>query len=123
MLDTGAENDGVDELDIFGLDNLDPNFNGYLPDTVKRNKTDDIFLLRALKCIDTEAPFAHRHGHADDVLARPTELADRPAFVGLLAGNASTRTAASAATATARRATSRSPASSASTTTPRSTAG
>ena len=30
MLDTGAEDDGVDELTIFGIDNLDPDFNGYV---------------------------------------------------------------------------------------------
>ena len=33
VLDTGAENDGVDELDIYGRDNDDPTYNGYEPGT------------------------------------------------------------------------------------------
>ena len=55
VLDTGAANDGVDELAIYGVDNLDPAFNGYVPGTTTRNPTDDIFLLRASKCIDNES--------------------------------------------------------------------
>ena len=39
VLDTGAANDGVDELDIYGRDNHDPTYNGYEPGTVTRNRT------------------------------------------------------------------------------------
>ena len=37
MLDTGAPDDGVDELAIYGFDNLDRGFNGYVPGTPTRN--------------------------------------------------------------------------------------
>ena len=123
MLDTGAPDDGVDELFVYGIDNLAAGFNGYVPGTTTRNRTDDIFLLRAVKCIDTESPFTATAVGAGVPTActSPSETADSPAFVALLAGNGDP-TAASACTATASRATSRSPACSASTTTPRSTA-
>jgi hypothetical protein len=89
VLDTGASDDGVDELDIFGIDNLSPDFNGYVPGTVERNKTDDIFLLRAVKCLDTVGPY----GVSDPDDGVPTtctgdiESANHPAFVALLHGN------------------------------------
>src|SRR5262249_37503555 len=57
VLDTGAPNNGADELAIYGINNTDDFFNGYMPGTTTRNATDDIFLLRATKCIDTEAPY------------------------------------------------------------------
>jgi len=89
VLDTGAADDGVDELTIYGYDNLDADHNGYVTGTLTRNKTDDIFLLRAVKCIDTIAPY----GVTDTAIAvptscdSPTETADQPAFVALLHGD------------------------------------
>ena len=92
VLDTGAENDGVDELDIYGRDNHDPTYNGYEPGTVTRNPNDDLFLLRAVKCIDTDGIYGL---DPDDPMAgvptscdSPTEAADQPAFVALLHGDA-----------------------------------
>jgi Calx-beta domain/RTX calcium-binding nonapeptide repeat (4 copies) len=89
VLDTGAENNGQDELAIFGADDdaaVYPQFNGYVADTTTRNGTDDIFLLRAEKCIDTETPYAV-NGAVPSVCTSPIEKADRPAFVALLTGN------------------------------------
>ena len=87
VLDTGAPNAGVDELAIYGYDNTAAAYNGYLPGTTTNAATDDIFLLRALKCIDNESPFALGGGVPSGCLT-PTEAADRPAFVALLAGSA-----------------------------------
>ena len=89
VLDTGASNDGVDELAIYGFDNDNPFFNGYAPGTTTRNATDDIFLLRAQKCIDTEGPYGVSDADVSvpTTCSSPTEVADRPAFVALLAGN------------------------------------
>src|SRR5213078_4546979 len=73
------------ELAIYGYDNLSPGFNGYVTGTTTNNPTDDIFLLRALMCIDEESPFG--------VTSVPTsctstsETARHPAFVALLAGS------------------------------------
>jgi hypothetical protein len=64
VLDTGAENDGVDELMIFGLDSPD---NGLAPGGSKF-PADDIFLLRAAAFL-------------------PDETADRPGYVALLHGD------------------------------------
>jgi Ca2+-binding RTX toxin-like protein len=89
VLDTGEENDGVDELTIYGFDNTATDFNGYVTGTLTKNKTDDIFLLRAVKCIDTQGPL----GVTDPAVAVPTtctspaEVADHPAFVALLHGD------------------------------------
>jgi hypothetical protein len=64
VLDTGEENDDVDELTIFGLNSpnsgLDGNDDPY--------PTDDIFLMRAAAFL-------------------PNETADRPGYVALLHGN------------------------------------
>ena len=89
VLDTGAANDGVDELTIYGYDNNDPGFNGYVTGTLTKNKTDDIFLLRATKCIDTESPFGVTDADVSvpTNCTSPTETADHPAFVALLHGN------------------------------------
>ena len=87
VLDTGAPDDGVDELAIYGFDNGAPQFNGYVPGTTTRNKTDDIFLLRATKCIDTAGPYGTTDSPAPTTCTSPTEVADRPAFVALLHGD------------------------------------
>ena len=97
ILDTGAPNDGVDELAIYGFDNTTRHFNGYLPGTTTRNPTDDIFLLRAAKCIDTQTPLRVDRRHPERVRS-PTETADHPAFVALLHGD-NDATADSVATA------------------------
>ena len=90
----GAENDGVDELAIYGVDNLDAGVQRLRqPGTLTRNPTDDIFLLRAVE--------VHRHRGAvrrqrsrrrrpDGLRRPPTEPADHPAFVALLHGDDST---------------------------------
>ena len=67
ILDTGAPNDGVDEAAIYGWDEPTDQFNGYEPGHARQAATDDIFLLRATKCIDTQAPYGARR---DD--GRPT---------------------------------------------------
>jgi hypothetical protein len=90
ILDTGDENDGVDEATIFGYDNLADGFNGYIPGTLTKAKTDDIFLLRAVKAIDTESPFnASDPDLGVPTTATGTEVADHPAFVVLLHGDES----------------------------------
>ena len=99
ILDTGLANQGVDEAAIYGWDELTADFNGYVPGTLTRNKTDDIFLLRATKCIDTQGdttqPY-YSNSELDFSLAdhgtpttcdSPNETADHPAFVALLAGD------------------------------------
>ena len=91
VLDTGAENDGVDELDIYGRDNHDPTYNGYEPGTVTRNPNDDLFLLRAVKCIDTDGVYgldAAAPTNCDGVAGIDYEAADQPAIVALLHGDA-----------------------------------
>ena len=88
VLDSGAPNDGVDELAVHGVDNLDPAFNGYLPGTVTRAATDDIFLLRATKCIDTEAPY-DVSGAVPSICLSASAQSDHPAFVALLHGDTS----------------------------------
>ena len=85
ILDTGAENDGVDEAFVHGFDS---DVNG---DDTPNNPppSDDIFLLRRVTCIDTETqdglgPIVD--GSAGCV--SPTELGvDRPGFVAMLHGN------------------------------------
>ncbi|MGH3371602.1 MAG: hypothetical protein ACRDPR_16545, partial [Nocardioidaceae bacterium] len=90
VLDTGAPDDGADELDIYGRDNHDPAYSGYETGTTTRNPNDDLFLLRAVRCIDTDGIY----GVTDpDTLVpttceSPTEAADHPAFVALLHGDA-----------------------------------
>ncbi|MEO6494544.1 MAG: hypothetical protein ABIP99_17070 [Ilumatobacteraceae bacterium] len=86
VLDTGAPDAGVDELAIYGYDNTAAAYNGYISGTTTNAATDDIFLLRALKCIDNESPFALDGGVPSGCLT-PTETSDRPAFVALLAGS------------------------------------
>ena len=86
VLDTGAPNDGQDELAIYGIDNNAPSFNGYVTGTTTRNATDDIFLLRAAKCIDNQTPLGLTAG-IPSACVTPTEIADRPAYVALLTGN------------------------------------
>ncbi|WP_203230655.1 calcium-binding protein [Agromyces humi] len=86
VLDTGAPDAGVDELAIYGYDNLAAAYNGYLPGTTTNAAADDIFLLRALKCIDNESPFALSAGVPSGCLT-PTEIANHPAFIALLAGS------------------------------------
>ncbi len=80
VLDTGPANQGVDELDVYGYDNAAAQFNG------QNGGADDIWLLRALTCIDNESPFALNAG-VPSTCASPTETADHPAFIALLAGN------------------------------------
>jgi hypothetical protein len=83
ILDTGAANDGVDEAFVYGFDstvNGDPTPN----DQTDPLPSDDIFLLRAQTCIDTETLAGLTAGGA---CVSPTETADRPAFVALLHGN------------------------------------
>src|SRR6185503_15851693 len=75
-------------LAIYGVDNTNPAFNGYVTGTTTRNAVDDIFLLRASKCIDTETAFNLNAG-IPTTCASATEKADSPAFVALLAGNTS----------------------------------
>ncbi len=87
VLDTGYENDGVDELDIYGRDNHDPTYNGYVPGTTERNPNDDLFLLRAVKCIDTDGDYGVG-GAIPTSCDSPTEVADQPAMVALLHGDA-----------------------------------
>jgi hypothetical protein len=67
VLDTGASDDGVDTLSVFGFDQTNPNFIGYASGTTTRNPNDDLFLLRAATAIFGEP-------------------ADHPAFVALLHG-------------------------------------
>ncbi|HEX6131969.1 MAG TPA: hypothetical protein VF044_09565, partial [Actinomycetota bacterium] len=88
VLDTGAQNDGVDELAIYGIDNLDPAFNGYQPGTLTKAATDDIFLLRATKCIDTEAPYGVSDAVPSSCLSASAP-SHNPAFVALLHGDSS----------------------------------
>jgi len=86
VLDTGAPNNGVDELAIYGADNNDPFFNGYIAGSTTPNATDDIFLLRATKCIDNQDQYTVNSSVPSSCLS-PTEKADRPAFVAVLGGN------------------------------------
>jgi hypothetical protein len=98
VLDTGHEANGVDELVIHGRDNLDPAYNGYVPGTTTRNPNDDLFLLRAVTCIDTDGDYGLTDvAHPNDP-DHPNVLhstcdgaftdADSPAFVALLHGDA-----------------------------------
>ncbi|MGU3646985.1 hypothetical protein ACLBXX_18660 [Microbacterium sp. C23T] len=80
VLDTGLANQGADELHVYGYDNGAAAYNG------ANGATDDIWLLRALTCIDNESPFALTAG-VPATCATPTETADHPAFIALLAGN------------------------------------
>jgi hypothetical protein len=66
VLDTGAPDDGVNNLSVYGLDNNDPAFNG------PNGKFDDIFLLRRTSGIPNET------GN------RPRLYADDSAFVAVL---------------------------------------
>ncbi|MDH3308749.1 MAG: hypothetical protein OEO77_14700, partial [Acidimicrobiia bacterium] len=66
ILDTGAPNDGADEGFIHGHDS-----------------TNDLFLLRRSRCIDTQAGYGL---DAAGECVSPTETADRPGFVALLHG-------------------------------------
>src|SRR5207249_3264727 len=68
VLDTGAPDDGVDSLAIYGRDTLDPAYTG--PD----GAIDDIFLLRRMTEIPTEKAI------------RPDLYLNSPAFVALLHG-------------------------------------
>ena len=67
-LDTGAPNDGVDELFVYGRDSA---LNGIDPATGAKYAADDIFLLRAASFL-------------------PDETADRPAYVAVLHGDLAT---------------------------------
>ncbi|MEO0465131.1 MAG: hypothetical protein AAF216_01205 [Pseudomonadota bacterium] len=68
VLDTGASDDGVDELFIYGNDSAD---NGIDPNTDEAYPADDIFLLRQSAFI-------------------PNETADRPGYVALVHGDEDT---------------------------------
>ena len=75
LLDTGAPDDGVDEATIHGVDSAST-----------ADLSDDLFLLRAVTCIDTEGPFEDLD--ADGNCGTPTAAdADRPGFVALLHGD------------------------------------
>ncbi len=78
ILDTGAPNRGVDDLAVYGYD-APASANG------ANKPTDDIFLLRALTCIDNEALYGVTGAPA--ACASPTETADHPAYIALLAGS------------------------------------
>src|SRR5207244_95230 len=74
-LDTGAANDGVDNLSVYGRDDTAAND----PASQYRGPNgafDDIFLLRRMTSITNETP------------NRPAPYADSPAFVALLHGTA-----------------------------------
>ena len=77
LLDTGAPADGVDEAAIYGIDNTDPAFNGYLPGTATIAPNDDVFLLRASTCIPAAGGYN---------CTGANEIADAPAFVAVLHG-------------------------------------
>src|SRR5688500_14300830 len=84
-LDTGASDDGVDELAIYGFDST---LNGNVPGSspAVKHPGDDVFLLRAAKCIDTESAYA-LGAAVPSSCTTPTESALRPAFVALLHGD------------------------------------
>ncbi|MGH3369916.1 MAG: hypothetical protein ACRDPR_07925, partial [Nocardioidaceae bacterium] len=70
VLDTGAPDDGVDTLDVWGFDSPS---NGLMPDGITPFPADDIFLLRSMSFIGSAtAP------------ATTNEVADRPGFVAVL---------------------------------------
>jgi hypothetical protein len=71
VLDTGAPSDGVDNLSVYGRDNLDPNFNGSNPDGTNK-PVDDVFLLRRTT------------GIANETANRPVQYADASGFVAVL---------------------------------------
>ncbi|MFZ1384265.1 MAG: hypothetical protein WAS02_05105, partial [Propionicimonas sp.] len=77
LRDTGAPADGVDEAAIYGIDNTDPAFNGYLPGTATIAPNDDVFLLRASTCIPAAGGYN---------CTGANEVADAPAFVAVLHG-------------------------------------
>ncbi len=83
VLDSGPANQGVDELAVYGFDDLDPAHNTGL-------RADDIWLLRALTCIDNESPFSVTAVGGAAVCSAPSDPADHPAYIALLAGNEST---------------------------------
>ena len=78
VLDTGAEDDGVDELAIYGKDTT---YSTSAPTPGTKYEADDIFLLRAAT--------VHRR-RARPAARAPRETADRPAYVALLAGRGGT---------------------------------
>ena len=67
-LDSGAPDDGVDTLSVYGLDNNDPGFKG------ANGGFDDVFLMRRMRDLSGETA------------NRPTLYADNPAFVAVLHG-------------------------------------
>ncbi|HSO01714.1 MAG TPA: hypothetical protein VLS46_04250, partial [Gaiellaceae bacterium] len=85
VLDTGAEDDGVDEALVYGfdstLDGIDPG-----SPVGEKHANDDLFLLRATKCIDTESPYGVS-STVPSACTSPVEDAIRPAFVALLHGD------------------------------------
>ncbi|HEX5591393.1 MAG TPA: Calx-beta domain-containing protein [Candidatus Limnocylindrales bacterium] len=89
VLDTGAPDNGADELGIYGVDNTAAAYNGYAPGSTTRNATDDLFLLRAVKCLDNEGPYGVTPvgSGIPTTCTSASEVADRPAFVALLTGN------------------------------------
>jgi len=85
ILDTGAEADGSDQAFLYGLDNTATEFNGYQQgSTTERNPNDDVFLLRRVLCIDTQAPYAVDSAGA---CLSSTSSAHMPAFVAVLHGD------------------------------------
>ena len=110
VLDTGAPNDGVDELAIYGCDN-DSTRRSTATCRARLTQRDDrrhLPAARASKCIDTEAPYGTptRPPACRPTCTSPTETR-RPPGVRRAARTATTRpTAGSAATATASSATS-----------------
>ena len=96
VLDTGAENDGVDELTIFGLDRpTRPSTATSTGTTTQRAPNDDIFLLRAAQGIPTET--ADRLG-----LRRAAARQRRSATATLIAEQRADPTKSSASTTTRR---------------------
>ena len=64
-----------------------PTFNGYIAGTTTRKATDDIFLLRADEVHRRRDAVRRQRRACRPTCTSPTEKADRPAFVALLAGN------------------------------------
>ena len=111
VLDTGAPNQGVDELAVYGFDDLDPAHNTGL-------RADDILLLRALTCIDNESPFAVTAVGGAAVCSAPTRHRRPPGVHRPARRQREHGRRHRHSTATARRATSRARRCSASPTTP-----
>ncbi|KKL57300.1 hypothetical protein LCGC14_2236790, partial [marine sediment metagenome] len=82
ILDTGAEDNGVDEAAIYGIEAAADGYVGD-PQDLMKHPADDIFLLRAAQYIPSLQPGDAASGTPDVNM----EVADRPAFVALLHGD------------------------------------